>query len=133
LAFGFAFVAPFALCRCDGGMLEFSGVFGGRVSFSRSAAFSAFRRAFSASSAATRLASRSTRAVRASIRASNAPVGAFLSKDARADRSGSGVMGGLIHEPLPAATEFYPLSAKTRFKPRSVLGQKGRAVVGAAR
>jgi hypothetical protein len=118
LSFGCAFVSPFALCRCDGGVLELSGVFGGRISFSRSATFSAFRMAFSASSAAIRLASRSTHAVSASIRASNAPICVLFSEDKRMGRSGGGVMTGLIHEPLSAATGIYHLSAITRLEPR---------------
>jgi hypothetical protein len=42
------------LCPAAGGVLELSGVFGGRLSFSRSVAFSAFSVAFSRSKAPKR-------------------------------------------------------------------------------
>src|SRR6267143_6092640 len=54
LAFGFASAAPLALCPCEGGVLELSGVFGGKSSLTRSSAFSFRNAAFSASNTSKR-------------------------------------------------------------------------------
>jgi len=40
LGLRFASAAPLALCPCEGGVLELSGVFGGKSSLTRSSAFS---------------------------------------------------------------------------------------------
>lgn len=92
LALGLAVPAPFALRPCDGGVLELSGVFGGRVSLSRSAAFSASKAA--------------TRAANASTRANNAMINASFSDDDNWRRSGRGVMERLTHIPTPGATRI---------------------------
>jgi hypothetical protein len=61
LPFGFALVLPFGFSPRDGGLLQLSGVFGGRFSFFRSVAFSARNTAFSAFPA--QVHGRSTRSV----------------------------------------------------------------------
>jgi len=81
-----------ALRPCDGGVLELSGVFGGRLSLSRSAAFSA-------STAASRL-------LNPSIRANNRAISASFSALDSADESKGGVTHMLTHIRPPEATAF---------------------------
>jgi hypothetical protein len=71
LAFGFVSLSPLALCPWLGGVEELSGVFAGRFSRSRSAAFSA---------------------ISASTRASSARISASLSADDSEEKSGGGAI-----------------------------------------
>ena len=81
-------VSPLLLCPAAGGVLELSGVFGGRLSFSRSVAFSAFSVAFSRS--------------KAPKRASNCAINASFS---------------LALSKLKSDGEFIPLSIQIRRRP----------------
>ena len=94
-------------------MPELPGVLGGRPSFSRDAASSAFGAAFSASSAPTRAlraafsaSSAATRATSPSIRASRAAADVASSGPGRAGFSTGAAMRGLRHKPPSAATEI---------------------------
>jgi hypothetical protein len=79
-----------ALRHCEGGVLELSGVFGGRLSLARSATFSS-------SSTAGRL-------FNSSIRASNVAITASFSALDKEDESGGGATHTLTHIRPPAAT-----------------------------
>jgi hypothetical protein len=70
LPFGFAFPSPFALCPWLGGVEELEEVFGGSLSFARSAAFSARSSKTSDPNAVTRETNAATRASNVVIRAS---------------------------------------------------------------
>jgi hypothetical protein len=81
-----------ALRPCDGGVLELSGVFGGRSSFARSAAFSASR-------AVSRL-------LNSSIRTNNVAISASFSALDKEEESGGGTTHTLTHIRPSGATAF---------------------------
>src|SRR5216684_1685803 len=88
LAFGFASAAPLALCPCEGGVLELSGVFGGKSSLTRSSAFSFRNAAFSASNTSKRTVRSFSRSIKVRISASFAAL-------SRRAKSGDGII--IIH------------------------------------
>src|ERR1700693_3081670 len=88
-----------------GGVLALSGAFGGRLSFPRSAAFSASR-------AASRL-------LNSSIRASNVAISASFSALVRAGESKGGITHTLTHIRPPDATAFTIIESICRTKPCS--------------
>jgi len=92
LPFGLLIGAPDALRPCEGGVLELSGVFGGRLSLARSAAFSS-------STAASRL-------LNSSIRANSATISASFSALDKEEESGGGVTHTLTHIRPSDATAF---------------------------
>src|ERR1700693_4584118 len=94
-----------ALRPCEGGVLELSGVFGGRLSFPRSAAFSASRAASSL--------------LNSSIRASNVAISASFSALVRAGESKGGITHTLTHIRPPDATAFTIIESICRTKPCS--------------
>lgn len=116
LPFGFGSVSPFAFISCEGGLLELRGVFGGRLSLSRSAAFSALSPSTSSSKALTR--------------ASRAAIKASFSEGERVERSAGGVIVRLTHKLPDDATEIHTprTLATTRHVPsghQPVRHQKG--------
>jgi len=86
-----------ALRPCDGGVLELSGVFGGRLSFARSAAFSA-------SKVPSRL-------LNSSIRVNKVAISASLSALDSNEESNGGVTRRLTHIRSPNATAFTPIES----------------------
>src|SRR6516225_989997 len=85
------------LCPRDGGVLELSGFFGGRLSFARSSAFSARSAAFSARNAAFSASKISNRAVRSFKRSNNARISASFPALSRRAKSGGRVIHRLTH------------------------------------
>jgi len=96
-----------ALCPCEGGVLELSGVFGGKSSLARRLAFSARSAAFCASNTVSRLLS-------SSIRASNDAINASFSALDRQEESGGGVTHTLTHILPPDAIAFRPIESICR-------------------
>jgi hypothetical protein len=82
---------------CEGGVLELSGVFGGRSSFSRNAAFSASKTA--------------SRLLNSSIRANNVAITASFSALDKEEESGGGITHMLAHICPPDATDFAPIES----------------------
>src|SRR4051812_31535331 len=93
LLFGFGSVSPFAFISCEGGLLELRGVFGGRLSLSRSAAFSVLSPSTSSSKALTR--------------ASSAAIKASFSDGERVERSAGSVIVRLTHKLPHNATQIH--------------------------
>jgi len=90
LGLGLGIASLDALRPCEGGVLEFSGVFGGRSSFSRSAAFSA-------STVASRWLKSSTRPNNSSTHANNDAISASFSALDNAEESRGGLTHTLTH------------------------------------
>jgi hypothetical protein len=90
---------------CEGGVLELSGVLGGRLSFARSAAFSASKTA--------------SRVLNSSIRANNVAISASFSALDSADESNGGVTHILTHIRTPDATAFTIIESICRTNPCS--------------
>src|SRR5713226_6136964 len=107
LAFGFASAAPLALCPCEGGVLELSGVFGGKSSLMRSSAFSFRNAAFSASNT-------SKRTVRSFSRSINVRISASFAALSRTDKSGGGIIHRLTHIRRRKATALTPFESICR-------------------
>jgi hypothetical protein len=96
-----------ALCPCEGGVLELSGVFGGKSSLARRLAFSAPSAAFCASNTVSRL-------LNSSIRASNDAISASFSALDRQEESGGAVTHTLTHILPPDAIAFMPIESICR-------------------
>src|SRR6516162_8394457 len=90
LRFGLRCSPSLPLCPRDGGVLELSGFFGGRLSLARSSAFSARSAAFSASKI-------SNRAVKSFRRSNNARISASVPALSRRAKSGGRVIHRLTH------------------------------------
>src|SRR6516165_11440295 len=90
LRFGLRCSPSLPLCPRDGGVLELSGFFGGRLSLARSSAFSARSAAFSASKI-------SNRAVKSFRRSNNARISASFPALSRRAKSGGRVIHRLTH------------------------------------
>src|SRR6516165_798436 len=97
LRFGLRCSPSLPLCPCDGGVLELSGFFGGRLSLARSSAFSARSAAFSARNAAFSASKISNRAVRSFRRSNNARISASFPALSRRAKSGGRVIHRLTH------------------------------------
>jgi hypothetical protein len=96
-----------ALCPCEGGVLELSGVFGGKSSLARRLAFSARSATFCSSNTVSRL-------LNSSIRASNDAISASFSALDRQEESGGGVTHTLTHIIPADATTFMPIESICR-------------------
>src|SRR6516165_28455 len=99
LRFGLRCSPSLPLCPRDGGVLELSGFFGGRLSLARSSAFSARSAAFSASKI-------SNRAVKSFRRSNNARISASFPALSRRAKSGGRVIHRLTHVPSRKARLF---------------------------
>src|SRR6516225_11312438 len=104
LRFGLRCSPSLPLCPRDGGVLELSGFFGGRLSLApssalsfRSSAFSARSAAFSARNAAFSASKISNRAVRSFRRSNNARISASFAALSRRAKSGGRVIHRLTH------------------------------------
>src|SRR6516225_318256 len=104
LRFGLRCSPSLPLCPRDGGVLELSGFFGGRLSLApssalsfRSSAFSARSAAFSARNAAFSASKISNRAVRSFRRSNNARISASFPALSRRAKSGGRVIHRLTH------------------------------------
>src|SRR6266436_7338612 len=107
LAFGFASATPLALCPCEGGVLELSGVFGGKSSLRRSSKFSFRNAAFSTSKT-------SERADRSFSRSINVKISASFAALSRRAKSGGGIIHRLTHIRRRNATAFLPFESICR-------------------
>lgn len=88
------------------------GVFGGRFSRARSAAFSASKAV--------------TRATKASIRAKSAVINASFSDDESAESSAAGVMERLNRNSIPGATKIYSWDYRRPLRPKTIETFRGR-------